>query len=250
MLNRLKKMRLLTLIGAVAVLVSASGTTSRAEDANASPTPAAASAAAASPTPATSQTPSVEDRLASLEAYINNTDGTKTLPGVPGPGHNGWMMTCSALVLFMTLPGLALFYGGLVRKKNVLSVLAQCFGIAGMVTILWWAFGYSLVFGKSFNSPFYGGSEYFFLSNVTSAPNTDYAYSGSQTVYAMYQLMFAIITPALIIGAIAERMKYWTLLVFMAFWMFAVYFPLAHLGGGIPAFIKEIWNPTSPIKHI
>ena len=76
-------------------------------------------------------------------------------------------------------------------------------------TILWWAFGYSLVFGKSFNNPFYGGSEYFFLSGVTSAPNTDYAYWVSQNVYAMYQLMFAIITPALIVGAIAERMKYW-----------------------------------------
>src|SRR3984957_1166362 len=250
MLNRLKKMRLLTLIGAVAVLVSASGTTSRAEDANASPTPAASSAAAASPTPATSQTPSVEDRLASLEAYINNTDGTKTLPGVPGPGHNGWMMTCSALVLFMTLPGLALFYGGLVRKKNVLSVLAQCFGITGLVTILWWAFGYSLVFGKSFSSPFYGGSEYFFLSNVTSAPNTDYAYWVSQNVYAMYQLMFAIITPALIVGAIAERMKYWTLMLFIACWMFLVYFPMAHMVWGITGFMNGIWNANSAVKAI
>ena len=118
------------------------------------------------------------------------------------------MMTSSALVLFMTLPGLALFYGGLVRRKNALSVLAQCFGITGLVTILWWAFGYSLVFGKSFNSPFLGGSEYFFFSGVTSAPNTDYAFWVSQNVYAMFQMMFAIITPALIIGAIAERMKY------------------------------------------
>jgi ammonium transporter, Amt family len=250
MLNRLKKMRLLTLIGAVAVLVSVSGTTSRAEDANASPTPAPASAAAASPTPATSQTPSVEDRIASLEAYINNTDGTKTLPGVPGPGHNGWMMTCSALVLFMTLPGLALFYGGLVRRKNALSVLAQCFGIAGLVAILWWAFGYSLVFGKSFNSPFYGGSEYFFLSGVTSAPNTDYAYWVSQNVYAMYQLMFAIITPALIVGAIAERMKYWSLILFITCWMFLVYFPMAHMVWGITGFMNGIWNANSTIKAI
>src|SRR5215469_13730186 len=119
-----------------------------------SPSPAASPAAAASsPAAATEKTgqqaASLEDRIASLEAYINNTDGSKTLPGVPGPGHNAWMMTSSALVLFMTLPGLALFYGGLVRRKNVLSVLAQCLGIAGLVTILWWAFGYSLVFGKS-----------------------------------------------------------------------------------------------------
>jgi ammonium transporter, Amt family len=255
-MNCVQKMRLLTLIGAAVVLISASGATALAEDTIASPTPtpapavSPAPATAASPTPAAAQTPSVEDRLASLEAYINNTDGTKTLPGVPGPGHNGWMMTCAALVLFMTLPGLALFYGGLVRKKNVLSVLAQCFGIAGMVAILWWAFGYSLVFGKSFNSPFFGGSEYFFFAGVTSAPNTDYAYWVSQNVYAMYQLMFAIITPALIVGAIAERMKYWSLMLFIAFWMFLVYFPMAHMVWGITGFMNGIWNPTSGIKAI
>jgi Amt family ammonium transporter len=114
--------------------------------------------------------------VAGLEAYLNNTDPTVPLQdkdgkvpdglttpsvGTSGPGHNGWMMTSAALVLFMTLPGLALFYGGLVRKKNVLSVLAQCLGITGLVAILWWAFGYSLVFGKNFNNPFLGGSEFF-----------------------------------------------------------------------------------------
>jgi ammonium transporter, Amt family len=256
MLNCVTKMRSFALAGTVMVLLSASGTTSRAEDTNASPTPTPAAATspvpavAASPTPAAGQTPSVEDRLASLEAYINNTDGSKALPGVPGPGHNGWMMTCSALVLFMTLPGLALFYGGLVRRKNVLSVLAQCFGIAGLVAILWWAFGYSLVFGKSFNSPFYGGSEYFFLAGVTSAPNTDYAYWVSQNVYAMYQLMFAVITPALIVGAIAERMKYWTVMLFIAFWMFLVYFPMAHMVWGITGFMNGIWNANSTVKAI
>jgi len=97
--------------------------------------------------------PTTDERIAALEAYVNNTDPGKSLAGVPGPGHNGWMMTCAALVLFMTLPGLALFYGGLVRKKNVLSVLAQCLGITGLVTILWWAFGYSLVFGTNYGSP-------------------------------------------------------------------------------------------------
>jgi Amt family ammonium transporter len=252
MLNCLRKMRLITLIGAVVVFVSASGATTVAEETNASPAPAASSSptAAASPTPLAGQTPSIEDRVASLEAYINNTDGTKTLPGVPGPGHNGWMMTASALVLFMTLPGLALFYGGLVRKKNALSVLAQCFGIAGLVAILWWAFGYSLVFGKSFNNPFYGGSEYFFLSGVTSAPNTDYAYWVSQNVYAMYQLMFAIITPALIVGAIAERMKFWSLIIFITCWMFLVYFPMAHMVWGITGFMNGIWNANSSIKAI
>jgi Amt family ammonium transporter len=192
----------------------------------------------------------MEDRVASLEAYINNADGTKALPGVPGPGHNGWMMTAAALVLFMTLPGLALFYGGLVRRKNVLSVLAQCLGCAGMVTLLWWAFGYSLVFGKNFSNPFYGGSEFFFLQGVTSAPNTDYAFWVSQNVYAMYQLMFAIITPALIVGAIAERMKYTAIMAFIAIWMFVVYFPMAHMVWGISGFMNGIFNTSAGIKAI
>ena len=113
-------------------------------------------------------TPTLEQRVAGLEAYLGNTDPTAPLKdakgnipeglttasvGVAGPGHNGWMMTSTALVLFMTLPGLALFYGGLVRTKNVLSILAQCLGITGLVSILWWVVGYSLVFGKGFNSP-------------------------------------------------------------------------------------------------
>src|SRR5271165_1591925 len=254
MLNCATNMRLLTLLGAVVILVCASQADSRAQDTNTSPAPAStaspAPAPGTSPTPSTSQSASVEDRLASLEAYINNTDGTKTLPGVPGPGHNAWMMTSSALVLFMTLPGLALFYGGLVRRKNALSVLAQCFGIAGLVTILWWAFGYSLVFGKSFNSPFLGGSEYFFFSGVTSAPNTDYAFWVSQNVYAMFQMMFAIITPALIVGAIAERMKYTTLLIFIGCWMFLVYFPMAHMDWGITGFMNGIWNSNATVKAI
>src|ERR1700689_339987 len=137
-----------------------------------------------------------------------------------GPGHNAWMMTSAALVLFMTLPGLALFYGGLVRKKNVLSVCAQCLGCAGLVTVLWWAFGYSLVFGKNFESGLLGGSEFFFFKGVTSAPNPDYSFWVSQNVFACYQLMFAIITPALIVGAVAERMKYSAIMLFIGLWMF------------------------------
>jgi len=160
------------------------------------------------------------------------------------------LMTSSALVLFMTLPGLALFYGGSVRRKNALSVLTQCFGIAGLVTILWWAFGYSLVFGKNYNSPFCGGSEYFFFSRVTSAPNTDYAFWVSQNVYAIFQLMFAIITPALIIGAVAERMKYMSVLAFVTCWMFLVYFPQAHMVWGITGLMNGIWNANSQIKAI
>jgi Amt family ammonium transporter len=172
------------------------------------------------------------------------------LVGVAGPGHNAWMMTSAALVLFMTLPGLALFYGGLVRRKNVLSVLAQCLGITGLVTIMWWAFGYSFVFGKSFNSPFLGGTEYFFLKGVTSAPNTDYAYWISQNVFSMYQMMFAIITPALIVGAIAERMKFSAILLFVAIWMLVVYFPLAHMIWGVTGFMNGVWNGDAVIKAI
>jgi Amt family ammonium transporter len=195
--------------------------------------------------------PTADERIAALEAYINNGDPVKgPLVGIPGPGHNAWMMTSSALVLFMTLPGLALFYGGLVRKKNVLSVLAQCLGMAGMVTIMWWAFGYSLVFGKSFNSPFIGGSEYLFLKGVTSAPNTDYAYWVSQNVFSMYQMMFAIITPALIVGAIAERMKFTAIMLFVAIWMVVVYFPLAHMVWGATGFMNGVWNADAAIKAI
>jgi Amt family ammonium transporter len=182
--------------------------------------------------------PDLEQRVADLEAFVMNlapggtvdaldaqgkplldADGApqqveraSNVAGVPGPGQNAWLMVCSALVLFMTLPGLALFYGGLVRTKNVLSVMAQCMGIAGLVTILWWAVGYSLVFGSSFDGtflgPILGGTEYFFLRGVGQAPNTGYAAWASHITWSMYQLMFAIITPALIVGAIAERMKY------------------------------------------
>lgn len=201
--------------------------------------------------------PTIDQRVADLEAYMNNTGvgaagdvkWTSKIPGA-GPGHNGWMMVCAALVLFMTLPGLALFYGGLTRAKNVLSVMAQCLGIAGLVTILWWAVGYSLVFGKSFESPFFGGKEFFFLKGVDSLPNTDYAYWISQNVFSMYQMMFAIITPALIIGAIAERMKFSAILVFVTLWMFAVYFPLAHMVWGITGWMNGVWNAGATIKAI
>ena len=200
--------------------------------------------------------PSLEQRVADLEGYMNNTargsdavDSTlASKVGGAGPGHNGWMMTCTALVLFMTLPGLALFYGGLVRSKNVLSVLAQCFGIAGLVTILWWAAGYSLVF--STGSPFLGDLSMMFLKGVDSMPNTNYSYWVSQNVFSMYQMMFAIITPALIIGAIAERMKYSAVMLFVTLWMFVVYFPLAHMVWGIDGLMNGVWNANAAIKAI
>jgi Amt family ammonium transporter len=215
----------------------------------------AAEAAAQAPPPA----PSLEQRIASLEAYVNNGDPTAPLKdkdgkipdglvtptsATSGPGHNAWMMTCAALVLFMTLPGLALFYGGLVRRKNVLSVLAQCLGITGLVAILWWLFGYSFVFAGGDGAGAWIGDfkKHALLSGVDSAPNTDYAYWVSHNVFSMYQMMFAIITPALIIGAIAERMKFSAIVLFMALWMAIVYFPLAHWVWGITGAMNGVWN--------
>ena len=185
-------------------------------------------------------------RVADLEAYITN--GTPKVLATPGPGHNAWMMTSAALVLFMTLPGLALFYGGLVRRKNVLSVVAQCFGCAGFVTIVWWAIGYSLVFAPG--TALLGGTKFAFLKGVTSAPNPDYAAWVSQNIFAMYQLMFAIITPALIVGAIAERMRYSAVMAFIALWMFVVYFPLAHMVWGVDGLMNGVWNAKAAIKAI
>src|SRR5438034_1532389 len=222
----------------------------------------AAEAAPKAPPPA----PTLEQRVAGLEAYLGNSDptaplktgpkdkdGNPTIPdglttpsvGVAGPGHNAWQMTSAALVLFMTLPGLALFYGGLVRRKNVLSVMAQCLLITGLVTILWVVCGYSLVFHNG--GAFYGGLSKMFLNGVTSAPNYDYSYWVSENVFSMYQLMFAIITPALIIGAIAERMKFSAICLFMTLWMFIVYFPQAHMVWGIDGFMNGVWNPKASI---
>lgn len=214
-------------------------------------------AQAAPPTPPDAK---IEQRVADLEQYFNNLAPgpaatakpeelyKSKLAGLPGPGHNGFMMVCAALVLFMTLPGLFLFYGGLVRKKNVLSVIAQCFGIAGLVTILWVVCGYSMVFHSG--SPFLGSLAFSFLKDVGGAPNTDYSAWVSHNVFSMYQLMFAIITPALIIGAIAERMKFSAIMLFVALWMFAVYFPLAHMVWGIDGFMNGVWNAGATIKAI
>ncbi|PYK32039.1 MAG: ammonia channel protein [Verrucomicrobia bacterium] len=204
---------------------------------------------------APASSPSLEQRVADLEAYVNNAargsdsdaKSSSNISG-PGPGHNGWMMTASALVLFMTLPGLALFYGGLVRQKNVLSVLAQCLGIAGLVAILWWAVGYSLVFSRG--SPFLGGLKFAFLRGVDAKPNGDYSFWVSQNIFAMYQLMFAIITPALIIGAVAERIRFSAVLIFVGVWMFAVYFPLAHMVWGIDGWMNGVWNDHAKVRAI
>jgi ammonium transporter, Amt family len=235
---------------AISVLLIGSGSRLWAADAPTNAAPAAASTNAPER--------SIQERLDDLEAYINNgsrnanTNSTSKITG-PGPGHNAWMMTSSALVLFMTLPGLALFYGGLVRRKNVLSVLAQCLGIAGLVSILWWAVGYSLAFHSGETArgwSFLGKLDWKFLSGVDSTPNSDYAGWVSHNVFSMYQLMFAIITPALIVGAIAERMKFAAIMLFVLLWMFIVYFPLAHMVWGVDGFMNGVWNAKAPIQAI
>jgi Amt family ammonium transporter len=205
-----------------------------------------AAAVAAAPDPA-----AMEKRIADLEAYINNGargDEATSKIAAAGPGHNGFMMVCAALVLFMTMPGLALFYGGLVRTKNVLSIMAQCMGIAALVAVLWWAFGYSVAFAPG--NPFMGGFDMAMLKGVSSAPNTAYSVWVSQNVFSMYQLMFAIITPGLIIGAIAERIKFSALMLFVLGWMVIVYFPLAHMVWGADGLMNGVWNPKASIKAI
>ena len=145
-------------------------------------------------------------------------------------GDTAWMLTSTALVLFMTLPGLALFYAGLVRSRNVLSVVMQCFAIACMVTVIWVVCGYSLAFGDSVGG-YVGGLSKAWLSGVAID-----SLSGTmpETVFIMFQLTFAIITPALFVGGIAERMRFSAMLIFVAAWVVLVYFPVAHWvwGGG------------------
>lgn len=160
-------------------------------------------------------------KIAALEAAVK---------GAQSAGDNAWMLVSAALVLMMTGPGLALFYGGLVRKKNILGTMMQSFALMGLVTVLWAVCGYSLAFGEG--SSFLGDLRYLFLDNVGAAPNIDYAGTIPHQTFMVYQLMFAIITPALISGAYAERMRFSAMLLFTTLWMFLVYFPMAHMVWG------------------
>jgi Amt family ammonium transporter len=149
-------------------------------------------------------------------------------------GDTAWMLTSMALVLFMTIPGLSLFYAGMVRSKNVLSVMMQCFAITGLITVLWALYVYSVAFGGE--GAYIGGFAKVFMAGVTVD-----SMSGSipETVYSMFQLTFAIITPALIVGAFAERMKFSSMLVFMALWVTFVYGPIAHWVWGDGGWLGE-----------
>jgi Amt family ammonium transporter len=181
--------------------------------------------------------PTVDEKLQALDAAVKSAQMS---------GDNAWMLVSCALVLLMTGPGLALFYGGLVRRKNVLGTMMHSFVLMALATVLWAAVGYSLSFGEG--NAFIGGTQYLFLNGVGVEPNADYAATIPQLTFMTFQLMFAIITPALISGAYAERIKFSAMLVYTTLWLLIVYFPMAHmvwgkggllnafLGGKIPCF--------------
>jgi Amt family ammonium transporter len=174
--------------------------------------------------------------VSDLTARISALEGAAQ--SAQSAGDNAWMLVSAALVLLMTGPGLALFYGGLVRRKNVLGTMMHSFVLMAVVTVIWAVVGYSLAFGGS--GPFVGDLRFALLHHVGAAPNPDYASTIPQQTFMVYQLMFAIITPALISGAFAERMKFSAMLLFTVLWSLIVYSPMAHMvwgkGGLLNAF--------------
>ncbi len=163
----------------------------------------------------------LDQRIALLETRVEEAQGA---------ADNGWILVSSALVLLMTGPGLALFYGGLVRKRNVLATMMQSFTLMAIVTVLWALIGYSLAFSSG--NFFIGGLENLFLRGVGTQPDPDYSATLPQQTFMLFQLMFAIITPALITGAFAERMKFSAMVLFMFLWSLIVYSPMAHMVWG------------------
>lgn len=153
-------------------------------------------------------------------------------------GDTAWVLASSALVLLMTAPGLALFYAGMVRRKNVLGILMQCFISLALISVLWVVYGYGLAFGKG--SPFMGGLDWFLLNGVGQDANSDYAATIPHLAFMIFQAMFAAITPALIIGSFAERMKFSAFLVFTALWLTLVYCPVAHMVWAVGGFIRDL----------
>jgi Amt family ammonium transporter len=178
---------------------------------------------------------SVDERLSNLETAAASAQSG---------GDNAWMLVSAALVLMMTGPGLALFYGGLVRKKNVLATMMQSFILMAVVTVLWALYGYSLAFSEG--TPFFGGFGNALLRGVGLSPNADYAATIPQQTFMLFQLMFAIITPALITGAFAERMKFSAMLAFTVLWVTVIYFPLAHMVWGKGGFLNAALGGRVP----
>ena len=151
-------------------------------------------------------------------------------------GDTAWVLASTALVLLMTAPGLAFFYGGMVRRKNILGVLMQCFICLALISVLWVVYGYGLAFGKG--NPFIGGLDWFMLKGVGQDPNADYAATIPHLAFMIFQAMFAVITPALIIGAYAERMKFSAFLAFTALWLTLVYCPIAHMVWAVGGWVR------------
>jgi Amt family ammonium transporter len=180
-----------------------------------------ASSASSASAPSSDSSKAVTDKLNQLDQRVAAAQSS---------ADNAWMLVSAALVLMMTGPGLALFYGGLVRHKNVLAIMMQSFALMGLITVLWALVGYSLCFGGS--GPVIGDFGHMFLKGVGVDPNPDYAATIPQMTFMIYQLMFAIITPALITGATAERMKFSGTLLFMTLWFLVVYAPMAHMVWG------------------
>ncbi len=177
----------------------------------------------------------VSEKLAELEQGVAEAKSK---------GDNAWMLVSAALVLMMTGPGLALFYGGLVRRKNTLAIMMQSFALMALITVMWALVGYSLCFGGS--GPVIGGFEHAFLRGVGAEPNSDYAGTIPQMTFMIYQLMFAVITPALITGATAERMKFSGTVLFMVLWFLVVYAPLAHMVWGKGGFLNAALGGRFP----
>src|SRR5712672_854635 len=184
--------------------------------------PSASVSPTSQPSPSVTQASNpINDKLAQLDQHV---------AAVQSSADNAWMLVSAALVLMMTGPGLALFYGGLVRRKNTLAIMMQSFALMALITVMWALVGYSLCFGG--NGPVIGGFEHAFLRGVGAEPNPDYAGTIPQMTFMVYQLMFAIITPALITGATAERMKFSGTVLFLVLWFLVVYAPLAHMVWG------------------
>src|SRR5467141_2533920 len=189
------------------------------------PTLSSATLPATLPMPEVSK--AVDEKLAQLDQRVAAAQSS---------ADNAWMLVSAALVLMMTGPGLALFYGGLVRRKNTLAIMMQSFALMALITVMWALVGYSLCFGGS--GPVIGGFEHAFLRGVGAEPNPDYAGTIPQMTFMVYQLMFAIITPALITGATAERMKFSGTVLFLTLWFLVVYAPLAHMVWGKGGFLN------------
>jgi Amt family ammonium transporter len=166
--------------------------------------------------------PATQAQIAALQQAVRNAQSS---------GDNAWVLISAALVLLMTAPGLALFYGGLVRKKNILGTMMESFAMMGLITVLWALVGYSLAFGAG--NGIIGGFEHVFLRGVGLAPNPNYGGTIPEQTFMIYQLMFAIITPALITGAFAERVKFSAMAIFLTLWTLVVYCPMAHMIWGV-----------------